>query len=58
MYCVFNSEGDIIGRFKMYNRAIEYVLKCKKNRDREDLKIQEMTKEEFYKYVENLIKNT
>lgn len=57
MYCVFDSKEDIIGRFKMYNRAIAYILECE-NKGMKGIEIKEITKEEYYKYMENLIKNT
>lgn len=55
LYCVFNSEGDIVGRFKKKEKAINYLI------DRwfdghENEKVKEMTKEEYLKYTEQLIK--
>lgn len=59
MYCIFDSEGNIIGRFKDYYRAVSYLVECEnEGMNMEGIAMQKMTKEEFYEYMENLIKNT
>ncbi len=56
LYCVFNSHGDIIGRFKTYERAIDYFLDCWFD-GMDKVKIKKMTKEEYLTYMKNLIDN-
>ena len=55
LYCVINKPwGDIIGRFKTYSKAIQYLKECFSNGV--DVELKAMTKEEYLKYTEKLLK--
>lgn len=57
LYCVINSYGDIIGRFKRYEKASEYFLECSSN-GIDNVKMKEMTEKEYEEYMKKLLKNT
>jgi len=56
LYCVLDSYGDIIGRFKSYEQAIDYVNYLS-NSNIKDVTIKKMTKTEYLKYMRELIDN-
>lgn len=57
LYCIINSYGEIIGRFKTYEKAIDYLFDCWIY-GMGNVKIKKMTKEEYLKYTKFLIDNT
>ena len=54
MYCVFY-KNEIIGRFLRKEKALYYMIECLTNRGIQT-DLQEMSKEKYKNYMENLIK--
>ena len=56
LYCVFQDDKYIIGRFHKKKDAISYMIDCWFD-GMENLKVKAMTGEEYIKYMEEWLKN-
>ena len=57
LYCVIDSYGEIIGRFKSYKKAVDYFLNCWFD-GMDNVKIKVMTKEEYQNYMIKLLRTS
>ncbi len=55
LYCVINTNGDIVGRFINKNRAINYMIDYWFDSCDDKATIKEMTAEEYLIYTRKLI---
>lgn len=56
LYCVFQGDKYIVGRFHNKKDAIDHMIDCWFD-GMENLKIKTMTNEEYTKYIEEWLKN-
>ena len=56
LYCVFQNDEYIVGRFLKKKDAINYMIDCWFD-GMENLKVETMTGEEYIKYMEKWFKN-
>lgn len=55
LYCVVNTNGDIVGRFTNKNRAVDYMIDYYFDGYDEKVSIKTMTTEEYLTYTRKLI---
>ncbi len=56
LYCVFNTDKEIIGRFKSHKKAIDYITDCNFNGIKTELK--QMTEKEYINFMEKILKTS